>query len=255
MLQNTRLQNILTLVEELDYISVSDLVEKFNVSAVTIRKDLTFLEQQGYLYRNHGGASKKSSHTFERSIDTKKEINAQQKKAIAQKAVSFIEENDSIILTSGTTIYQMAKEMRNVKNLTVLTPSLPVAFELCKNNDINLIQLGGEVRKSSASVIGAFSESLLKEFSCNKLFLGIDGISIDFGISTSNIAEASLNKKMIEVAEQIYILGDSSKICKKGFGKICEINKIDCFITDKNIKDKQKQYLEAYGVNVIIADE
>lgn len=251
-LKDDRLEKILALLEEREHLTVSLLSDELGVSSVTIRKDLTLLESKGFLYRTHGGASKKSNYTFERSIHSKKSINIEEKTRIAKCAMSYVEANDSIILTSGSTIHCMAREMRGVHNLTVLTPSLPVAFELCNADNVTIIQLGGNVRKSSGSVIGAFSEQLLEQFSCNKLFLGVDGISTDFGISTSNVAEASLNKKMIRAAEKIYILGDSSKIGKKGFGKICELNEVDLFITDREITDKQLNKLESAGVNVVV---
>jgi DeoR/GlpR family transcriptional regulator of sugar metabolism len=127
-----------------------------------------------------------------------------------------------------------------------------VAIELCNNPNINIIQLGGEVRKSSTSIVGSISEGILKQFSCNKLFLGVDGIDIDFGISTSNAAEAHLNQLMIECSEKVVILGDSSKLNKKGFGKIASLDKVDYLITDNGIGEEDKSALEERGVTVII---
>ncbi len=253
LLQNKRLQKILSALEGEEYLSVKELSQLLSVSAVTVRKDLTFLEDKGYLYRTHGGATKKSHYAFEDSVSNKENIHIKEKQAITRKSLEYINENDFIMLASGTTIHYLARSLQHYNKLTILTASLRVALELCNTDNIQVIQIGGEVRKSSTSVVGTFSENILGQFSCNKLFLGIDGISVNFGISTSNLAEASLNQKMIDRAEKIYVLGDSSKVGKQGFGKICDLDKVDFFITDSNITEKQVQLLENAGISVIIA--
>ena len=137
--------------------------------------------------------------------------------------------------------------------LTVLTSSLYVAVELSSNAAIDVIQLGGNVRKSSKSIVGPMAEQMLADFSCNTLFLGADGIDLDFGITTSNAQEAHLNQRMIANAEKVILLSDSSKIGKRSFGKIGAIEDIDVLITDKNLKKKDKKLLEELGVDVILA--
>lgn len=253
LFQNERFESILSELEKQKHLTVKSLSETLGVSEVTIRKDLSTLEKSGYLLRTHGGATKKSHYTFEKNVSQKESINSTEKIAIAQKAVTYIDNNDAIMLASGTTIHYLAKALKNFDNLTVLTASLQAAIELCSSSTIQVIQMGGEVRKSSSSVMGTFTEISLAQFTCNKLFLGIDGISSTFGISTSNLAEASLNQKMIEYAEKIFVLGDSSKIEKQGFGKICGLDKIDYFITDHNITEQQISELEDAGISVIIS--
>ncbi len=252
---NERHQNILKYLNNHKFASVQELSELTKVSLVTIRKDLTFLEQGGYLYRTHGGASKKSRYAFEENVAKKESINTYEKKAIAKKASEYINDGDFIILGSGTTIHYLARIIEDNKNLTILTSSLRVAVELSKHDHINVIQLGGKVRKSSLSIIGATTENMLRNFSCTKLFLGIDGIDVDFGISTSNAGEAHLNKVMIEQAETIYVLADSSKVGKRGFGRISGLEDVNAFITDNNIEQDDLESLEKAGVDVILADK
>ncbi|REC49185.1 transcriptional regulator [Chryseobacterium pennipullorum] len=243
------------ILKELDvkgHVQVQDLCEKFNVSSVTIRKDLNYLETLGLLFRNHGGASKQVRYAYEKNVGEKENINVEAKQAIAKTALSLIQENDCIILASGTTMHYLARMLVNFGPLTVLTSSLRVAIELCNNPNINIIQLGGEVRKSSTSIVGSISEGILKQFSCNKLFLGVDGIDPEFGISTSNAAEAHLNQVMIECADQTIILADSSKLNTKGFGKIASLDAMDYLITDVGIADEDKAVLEEMGVNVMV---
>ncbi len=251
---NERHQQILNYLEHKKFVSVQELSELAKVSLVTIRKDLTFLEGKNYLYRTHGGASKKSRYAFEENVNKKESIKISEKKLIAQKALQQINNNDFIILASGTTIHYLARIINNNKNITVLTSSLRVSLELSKFSNINVIQLGGKLRKSSSSVVGSITEEMLRNFSCTKLFLGIDGIDTEFGISTSNAAEAHLNRIMIEQADTIYVLGDSSKVNKRGFGRICGLENINAFITDANIEEEDLISLEKAGVDVIIAE-
>lgn len=246
-----RHSDILKVLDEKDYVLVQDLCEKFNVSSVTIRKDLNYLESLGLLFRNHGGASKYVRYAYEKNVDEKENINVEAKQSIAKAALQMIQENDCIILASGTTMHYLARMLVNFGRLTVLTSSLRVALELCNNPNINIIQLGGEVRKSSTSIVGSISETILTQFSCNKLFLGVDGIDLDFGISTSNAAEAHLNQLMIECSDKVVILADSSKLNKKGFGRIATLDQIDCLITDDGILKEDRKALEEVGVSVI----
>ena len=251
---NERQQQILDLFDTEEFIRVNEISDALKVSAVTIRKDLSFLESKSLLYRTHGGARKQARFAFEKNISEKEEVQVEQKIAIAKKAATLIQDHDFVILASGTTLHHLARNLLDFSKLTVLTSSLKVGLELCDNEKIDIIQLGGDVRKSSGSVVGPFSETILKQFSCNKLFLGVDGIDFDFGLSTSNAMEAHLNLLMINSADKVYILADSTKINKRGFGKICEIHKMDALITDSGISAKDFATLSDMGIEVIIAD-
>ncbi len=250
---NERHTQILDLIKPSGFVSVQELSQKLNVSLVTIRKDLSYLEKEGFLYRTHGGASKNSTYAYEKNVIEKEGINTEQKQKISKEGIKLIQNNDFIILSSGTTIHYLARILEDFEKLTVLTSSLSVSIELCQKPNIDVIQLGGEIRKNSTSVIGAISESVLEQFSCNKLFLGVDGIDVNFGISTSNAAEAHLNQKMMESADKIIVLADSSKIGKRGFGRISSLAKIDVLITDNNITNDSLNKFEEIGIEVIIA--
>ena len=140
-----------------------------------------------------------------------------------------------------------------MEGLTVLTASLNTALILSENPNIDVIQLGGTVRRSSSSVVGPIAEKMLADLTFTKLFLGVDGIDIEYGLTTTNINEASLNKQMIKAAQKIIVLADSSKFGRKGFGKICGIEDVDQIITDSGIDKKTKARLFELGINVTIA--
>lgn len=250
---NRRQEEILKELNEKGYVNVVDLCETHNVSTVTIRKDLNFLENEKLLHRTHGGASKQPIYAFDRDVNDKEELQVKQKQQIAKEALKYINNNDYIILGSGSTIHYLARIITGFQKLTVLTPSLRVSLELCKDTNIDTIQLGGDIRNSATSVVGPIAEAILSQFSCNKLFLGTDGLHLDFGLSTSNAMEAHLNQAMIDVAEKVIVLADSTKMNIRGFGKICNLDKIDVLITDQDIDIEIKVKLEEMGIDVVLA--
>ncbi|UMB53672.1 DeoR/GlpR family DNA-binding transcription regulator [Lutibacter sp. A64] len=244
---------ILKKLENDGFVEVADLSQEFGVSLVTIRKDLKALEEKNLLFRSHGRAIPSNPYTTEHHVNIKEKINKKEKTRIAIAAGLILKPNDSIIIASGTSVIEFAKHLKPVEGLTVLTASLNTALILAENPNIDVIQLGGIVRRSSSSVIGPTSEKMLKEFTFTKLFLGVDGIDIDFGLTTTNSMEASLNKEMIKAAQKIIVLADSSKFGKKGFGKICGLEDVDQIITDKKLDHKIKEKLEELGIDVTLA--
>jgi len=244
---------ILGILQKDGYVKVLDLAKQLDVTAVTIRKDLKILEEKGMLYRTHGSASPVNPHAGDRNVKEKEKIKPDEKKIIGQAATKLIQNNDSIIINSGSTICAFAEQIEPIDGLTVVSASIKATLILSEKGPINLIQLGGLFKKKSISVIGSYTQSFLKEVACSKLFLGVDGIDIDFGITTSNIEEAELNKAMMEAVSKTIILADSSKFGKKGFGKICDIDKIDVIITDSGISTSMIKKIEEQGIELIIA--
>lgn len=225
---------ILEQLKQDGYVKVQDLSKKLNVSEVTVRKDLKYLESKKMLYRNHGSASSLSSIISDKHIDIKEKLQIEEKKAIGIEARKLLEPNDKIIIASGTTLLSFANEINPETNLTVITSSVKVSLSLCYNPNIEIIQLGGIMRKNSVSVIGYYAENVLQSLSCNKLFLGVDGIDLEYGLTTSDMSEARINQQMIEAAQKVIVLTDSTKFEKRGFCKICDINRIHHIVTDKN---------------------
>ena len=182
----------------------------------------------------------------------KKKIQSTEKNKIGAAAAALLNDNDSIAIASGTTVLYFAKNITSGANLTVVTSALNVALELMREPSIEVIQLGGLLRKSSSSVMGSYAEHVLQDFYFNKLFLGVDGIDLDFGLTTTNAMEAHLNRKMINASQKTIVLADSTKFGKRGFGKICGLEEIDHIITDKGISEQIVKHLEGLGVTVTI---
>ncbi|OMP75990.1 transcriptional regulator [[Flexibacter] sp. ATCC 35208] len=233
-------------------VRVADLFEALDVSAVTIRKDLKMLEDKKLLFRTHGNISRANPYTKDRNVNEKENILADQKILIGKRAAEMIEPDDAIIIASGTTVLQVAKAIPPELRVTVLTSAMNISMALLDKPNIEIVQLGGIVRKTSTSVTGTYAEGILDHFTCSKLFLGVDGIDMEQGCTTSNMMEALLNKAMIRTAQKTIIVTDSSKFGKRGFGKICPLGDIDQIITDDGISPAMMRDLENMGVEVIV---
>ena len=218
-----RHKHILDKLNAQGFVKVLDIARELDVTPVTIRKDLKLLEEKKLLFRTHGSASPVNPHTADINIHIKERINSDAKRRIAHTAIRLLDPNDSIIVASGSTVY---------------------AF---------VIQLGGTLRKSSFSVIGDLAAQAFDNLTCSKLFMGVDGIDLDFGLTTSNIDEARLNQRMIAASLRTIVLADSSKFGKRGFGKICTLDQVDVIITDSGISPSVAKSIEEAGIELIIA--
>ena len=247
-----RHQHIINKLREHGHISVQSLSDDLKVSSVTIRKDLRQLEDKKLLFRTHGSATLINPYINDRPVNEKEKIRVAQKQRIARRAATMTEAQDSIILASGTTIIEMARQITAVQHLTVITASLNAALILSRNTGIDIMQLGGMIRKSSSSVVGHYAENYLNDFSCTKLFLGVDGIDPEYGLTTTNTMEAMLNQKMIKAVQRVIVLADSSKFGRRGFSRICGFSDVDIIITDNEVSPSIVKKMEEAGIEVIL---
>ena len=243
---------IMDMLIQQNSILVTDLSERLQVSSVTIRKDLTELERAKKLYRSHGRAILINPYINNRNVNVKEKLCIDEKRIIGKVAASMITHDDSILIASGTTVHALARSIEADHKLTVITASLQVSELLSGQENIDIIQLGGMLRHSSLSVVGNYAESILSNFFCSKLFLGVDGIDLDYGSTNSNIEEALLNIKMIEASQRTIIMADSSKFGRRGFGRICNLDRIDVIITDSGITASVARAIEDAGIELII---
>ena len=245
---------ILKKLKEDGKVNIIQLTDLMEVSGVTIRKDLKLLEDKNLLFRTRGGGSINNPYANERTINEKAFINADEKQKIAKAALSLIQKSDSISIGSGTTVFELARCLYPNQHLTVITPALKVGLELSTRPNVEVLQLGGLIRSNSSSVAGSYAERVLSEISCGVLFLGVDGIDLDFGFSITNLAEATLNQKMIDTAQIVVIMADSSKFDKRGLGKVCGFEQVHYIVTDSGVSEFIVNQIEEKGVKVIIAD-
>ncbi len=238
-----------------EQVNVNDLSAHLDVSSVTIRNDLKQLEKKNMLLRARGGAMKitQSYVGLDYPLSDKQKKHLLEKREIARRAVELIEEGNTIILDSGSTTFELAKNLEKFENLTVITNAINIANCLANHKNINVIVPGGTLRRNSLSLVGMLAEKGFKNYFCDKLFLGVDGFDTSYGISTPNSEEAHMNQIMIEISQKVIVVADSSKFQRRAFAFIAGIHKIHTVITDKGIAEEQKSKLENLGIEVIIA--
>lgn len=250
-----RRNEILNLVNSESQVHVDELSEKFGVSEVTIRNDLDQLEKKKLLVRARGGAMRVDGRVgVDYNLSEKDKLHYNEKKRIANEAVKLIDKSEIILLDSGTTTAELAKNLGEFGDLTVITNALNIAMILMNNPGINLTIPGGYLRNNSLSLVGSMAEKVLKNFYVDKTFLGVDGFDTQRGIYTPNIEEAHLNELMIEISNQVIVLCDSSKFKKKSFAFICPVEKIHTVITDDKLDEVDYKRLTELGIEVIIAE-
>ncbi|HEY6906481.1 MAG TPA: transcriptional repressor AgaR [Ignavibacteriaceae bacterium] len=242
---------ILDIINSEGQVAVGELSQKFNVSEVTIRNDLSHLEKKGLLIKTRGGGLKVQRVGIDQQLNEKARINYKEKVAIGKKAAELIRDNDTIIIDSGTTTVEITKNLNGINNLTVITNALNIASQLIRD-EIKVILLGGVLRTSSLSLIGPIGENNIKNFYCDKCFLGVDGIDSQSGIFTPNLEEANLNRLMIEGSKEVIVVTDSSKFKRKSFAHIAPISRVNIIITDSKIPDDEFRNLQNKGIKVIL---
>jgi len=235
-------------------VQVAELVERLKVSAVTIRTDLGVLESQGLATRSHGGATLTRTPPTEHTIPQKDALNHEQKARIGAYAARMVEAGDNIIIDSGTTTISLARHLRDAQNVTVMTNGLNIAWELADAPGVDLILTGGLLRKQSLSIQGTQAEACLQAYSFDKLFLGVDGFDLQFGVTTHHEAEASLNHKMVERAKMIIVLTDASKFGRVSLHRIVALDRVHAVVTDAAISQEYRDGLLAAGIELLIAE-
>ena len=232
MFEAERKRIILELLKENSRVDIQGLNRILKASESTIRRDLRELEDNNLLKRTHGGAISLQNVNFEPTFLEKEISNGGMKKAIAEKAADFIRDGDVILLDSGTTVHYLAKELKRFKKLTVVTNAIPVAQELQHHDGVELVFLGGTLRKGILSLVGPFAEMVLGMLRVDKAFIATNAIHPEHGLSTPNIDEANIKRRMIESAKKTILLADASKIGEMSLVKFADLNDIDIFVTD-----------------------
>lgn len=249
-----RRAKILEILEEEGQVKVKELSKLFDFSEVTIRNDLDKLEEKGLLIRSRGGGLKNQRVKFDYQLQRESIHYSKEKQAIGKKASELVKENDTIILDSGTTTLEVARNLINLNNLTIITNALNIASELVNYPNLKVVMLGGSIRQSTLSLIGPIAEDNMKSLYCDKVFIGVNGIDSKHGIFTTNIEDAYLNRLMLDNSKEVIVVTDSSKFLKRSFAAIAPIAVIDILITDKNIPEDEFRNLENSGIKVIIVN-
>jgi DeoR family transcriptional regulator of aga operon len=252
---SSRRQRIASLLHEHGSVQIPALAEMFNVSTQTLRKDLNFLDSKGVCTRSPGGAILRRGAPAPRedAIDVKRTLYADEKVRIGKAAAALIGPGESVLLDSGSTTLQVARNVKPDESLVVVTNDVGILNELVSHQEVQLVFLGGTLRRKSLSFFGTQTEQALQDLHVDKLFLAADGFDIEKGVTTHFEPEALLNRKMCEVAREIILVTDSSKFGRVCLHKIVEPQRISKIVTDDGIPGEAREALARLGVQVIIA--
>ena len=233
-------------------IRVQDLADKLGVTGATIRRDLRILESQHALRRGHGNAVPVKRKATDPPLNEKYKVRSVEKAKIAEAAVTLLQENDSFMVTSGSTIEAFVRKLNPYGEHFVVTPSIHLARLLLNKGGIEVFVPGGHVVKDSLSVRDHTSINTILGLRCNKLFFSCDGFDLQSGITSAYLEESQLNIAMVAACPIRILLADSSKYGKVGFGKTCDLKDISILVTDKGLSRKVREDIEILGVKVII---
>ena len=240
-------------------VNVTELAEKFGVTAETIRRDLAVLDREGIVQRVHGGAVSNQSYlTTELPLDTRLRSATSAKMAIAKAALRFLpDKGGSVFLDSGTTINVLAgliKDTPGSSTLSFVTNSLPIAVDLSSAGDLNVQLLGGTVREITQAVVGDTALRTLALLRADVAFIGTNALTVDHGLSTADAQEAAVKSAMVTNAGKVVVLCDSSKLGSDYLVSFAALDSVDVIVTDTDVPPSFVEELTELGVDVVLAE-
>ena len=229
-----RLNQILALVEEQERVSVTGLSARFHVSAVTIRTDLATLERQGYLVRTHGGAMAKPAIGvgIVPAFAFRKKLHAAEKERIGRTAAAAVRDGDAIVLDDSTTSWQVARHLKDRRELTVVTNGVYVALEFLDSPGVTVVMPGGTVRSPSVSLVGNEDTCILDRYHLQKGFFGARGLTLNEGLTDADQHGAEMKRRMVERSREVIAIIDASKWGQVAFATFASLEQVNHVITD-----------------------
>ncbi|MCC7350171.1 MAG: DeoR/GlpR transcriptional regulator [Phycisphaerales bacterium] len=252
---NARQLQITELVHSDGELSVDRLAERFGVSGMTIRRDLQALAEEGKIVRTHGGAVATQQVSFEFQFLSRVRENEPAKHAIATAAAELVREGESVMLDSGTTTLALAQQLRQRQSLTVITTSLPIAAALQDRGQIQVLLLGGYLRRGTPDLAGALTESNLEGLRADVAFVGADGIDLKGVVYNESLEIARMLTRMVTAAKRVYVVADASKLGRTALARFGEAQRWQGLITAGEADRNVYQSLRRAGVAVMRADQ
>jgi DeoR family fructose operon transcriptional repressor len=256
-----RLERITEIVRRNGVVSIAELSERIGASETTIRRDLTRLERQGLLRRTYGGAVSLRVSSLDAPFAVREQLHVAEKQAIAQAAANLVSDGETIVLDAGTTSAQLARALRDRYDLTVITNSQRVMNELYDCSGVTVVVMGGELRplsglpaKGDLCMVGPITEETLRRFRPSKAFLGTAGITVNEGMSNTNLPQSQVKRIMAEISEKVILLTDHTKFGHVSYSIVAPVDVLDKIVTDDGIKPEDKAALEERGIEVVVVE-
>ncbi|MBL8079511.1 MAG: DeoR/GlpR transcriptional regulator [Anaerolineales bacterium] len=248
-----RQKQILSLLVKQGRLSVTEIVEQFSISEATARRDLESLASQGKAQRVHGGVIAVEEAPPELPILQREGEQVDEKSHIGRAAAELIIDGETIFLGSGTTVLETAKHLRERKNLTVITNSLPVLNALAGIKDISVVSLGGQLRESELSFIGHITEQALAEVRVDKVIIGTRGLSLEHGLTNDYLQETLTDRAILKIGREVIVVADHTKVNRVSTALLAPLNSMNTLITDSKADKKFIQSLKKQDIKVVIA--
>ena len=246
---NKRQNKILSLLGNDDQVTVKDLAAKLNVSSVTIRQDLNFMESEGLLKRVHGGAVLKDADDLANRLG----VNYEKKLKIARKAATYVNEGETILIESGSINALLARELARKKNVKIITTNVYIARQFRKNKQANIILLGGLYQHQSETLVGKITTVCIDQINFSKAFIGIDGYTTKTGFTLRDLYRSEISSYIIEKSKEVFIITDSSKFGKVELTNVCYPSDIQYVATNKDLDQAVVEELTKADVHLILA--
>jgi DeoR/GlpR family transcriptional regulator of sugar metabolism len=255
LLKVERQQLILAAVKDERQATVAELSRRFDVSEVTIRRDLGELAAQGMLRRAHGGAVVAISAPPEPPVVQRMARAEHCKVCIGRAAAALVVDGDSVFIGSGSTTAHVARHLIDRRNLTVVTNALTIATELASAADVTVVVTGGLMRPSELSLVGHITEQALREVRVDKVILGMRAIGLDAGMTNDYLPEVMTDRTIIGMAPELIVVADHSKFGKVASAYVAPVTRITTLVTDSNIHPRTLAHLQEMGIQVVIAED
>ncbi len=248
-----RQKQILSLLARQGRLRVTEIVKQFSISEATARRDLELLAIQGKVQRVHGGIISVEQAPPELPILERESEQTDEKILIGRAVATLISERETVFLGSGTTVLEVARNLRNHKNLTVITNSLPVLNMLAGIKEIAIIALGGMLRDSELSFIGHVTEQALAEVRADKVIMGTRGVSLEHGLTNDYLEETLTDRAILKIGREVIIIADHTKVNRVSTALLAPLESMNTFVTDSKSDRKFTQSLKKQGIKVIVA--
>ncbi|HSO12039.1 MAG TPA: DeoR/GlpR family DNA-binding transcription regulator [Anaerolineales bacterium] len=247
-----RQKQILSLVAKQGRLRVAEIVEQFSISEATARRDLESLASEGKVQRVHGGAVAVEQAPPELPILERENEQADEKSRIGRATAELIADKEAVFLGSGTTVLEVARNLRDRKNLTVITNSLPVLNMLAGVKEITVVSLGGILRDSELSFIGHITEQALGELRADKVIIGARAVSLEQGLTNDYLHETLTDRAILKIGREVILVADHSKINRVSTTFLAPLTDVHKLVTDKQTPRAFIAALKAQGINSIV---
>lgn len=252
LFQQERLDRILALVADQGRVSVAELSERFEVSTVTIRNDLAYLERQGRVVRTHGGAMTRPDSSQEPAFSLRKHIHSAEKDRIARAAAALVRDGDSIALDASSTAWHLASYLKDRHELTVITNGLFIALELTESPGVSVIMPGGMLRSGSTSLVGDLGAKIFDHYHVQKGFFSAWGLTLQEGLTDLNQYEVELKRLMVKRSKEVIGIIDATKWGQVAFSTFASLDQVDQIISDEPVPAGMVSALQSRGVKVTL---